>query len=153
MIMSIYLSDDVANVLRCYGTLNDVVNKILVAGAEGAIDIMQKPKITERKGGHYYQIRIGEPNYLSLIDIYGASSSKISLRRLLYWFVENEVYQELSWEPCENYIDENINRGYDAIMNLKQDIYKASRLLPTYDDAFTTIRNIINEIEEELWHA
>ena len=153
MQLSIYLSDDISAILRCYGTINDVVNKILVAGAEGAIDIMEKPKIAEKKGGHYYQIDVREPNYIMLLETYGVKSSRISLRRLLYWFVENEIYEVLGWEPLEEYIDESVNKGYDAIMDLKQLVYKASRLLPQYCEIFAEMRITLNKIEEELWNV
>jgi len=153
MTLSIYLSDNIADILRCYGTINDVVNKILIAGAEGAIDIMDKPRIPDRKGGHYYQIKIEEPNYIDLLSIYSAKSSKISLRRLLYWFVENEVYEELGWEPVDTYVEEKVSKTYDIIMKLKQSVYKASKLLPQYENEFNTIKELLNKIEEELWYV
>ena len=153
MQMSIYLSNDVATMLHCYGTLNDVINKILIAGAEGAIDIMDKPKVPDKKGGHCYRVEIKEPNYLELIATFGTKSSRISLRRLLYWFVENEVYMELGWEPTEIYVDDEINKSYDCLMELKQVLYKTSKLLPQYEELFINFKNELNNIEEELWNV
>ena len=151
MRMTVYLSDNVADVLRCYGSINDVVNKILIAGADGLIDVMSKPTISERKGGHYYQLEVKEPNYLELVDVYGTKSSKISIRRLLYWFVDNEIYEELGWEPVGGYVASDVNKGYDTLMDIKQLLYKASKLLPEYSEDFTVMRNKINEIEEKVW--
>lgn len=153
MRMSIYLSNDVADILRCYGTIDDVVHRILVAGAEGLIDIMEKPTIAEKKGGHYYKVNIKEPMYLELLELYGTKSSRISLRRLLYWFVENEIYEELGWEPQSGFITTNSDRSFDVLMELKQYVHKASKLMPEYYDQFNEIKQTLNKIEEEIWNA
>lgn len=153
MIMSVYLSDDIADVLSCYGTLDDVVNKILQYGAQGIIDIMEKPKIPEKKGGHYYKVDVTEPDYIQLVELYGSKSSRISLRRLLYWFVENEMYVELEWEPVNNYASTQAGKSYKVLMELKQQLYKASRMFPTYRDKFDEFKNLLNEIEETTWYA
>ena len=119
MMLSVYLSNDVHDILSCYGPLDDVVNKILKAGSQGIIDIMNKPSAPEKKGGTNYQVNIEDTDYIALVDTYGPKSSRISLRRLLYWFVENEVYEELGWEISESYIDSKNSKKYKAIVELK----------------------------------
>lgn len=103
MIQSIYLHREIVDVLRCYGTLDEVVNRILQEGAEGKFDLMYKPACPGREHAGRYDIDINEPNYLELLSQYGPYSSKISIRRLIYWFVENELYEEFEWEPINNF--------------------------------------------------
>ena len=153
MTLSVYLAHDIKSVLSCYGSLDIVVDKILTAGAEGLIDIMEKPSAPEKKGGTYYQINIREPNYIALVETYGTKSSRISLRRLLYWFVENEVYLELGWEPCEEFVDQKNKKGYQAVMQLKEALYNAREYIPHLRTEIDEFRNLISEVEEEIWHA
>lgn len=151
MKLTVYLADEIVDVLNCYGDLNQVVNKMLEAGANGLIDIMDKPKVPERKGGHYYQIDIQEPNYLSLLESFGTKSSKISLRRLIYWFIENEIYSELDWEVTDEFVESKVSKNYDFLMDLKRDVFKLSKHLPEYFEEFEQINSLLNKIEENLW--
>lgn len=107
MKLSIYLHSSIVDVLKCYGDLDDVVNKILEQGAAGVFDVMNKPPCPGRDGAGRYEIDIVEPTYLEMLETYSPFSSKISLRRLLYWFVENEIYEELGWEQTRAYESRN----------------------------------------------
>ena len=97
MKLSQYLHNDIVDVLKTFGDLNDVVNKILDAADEGYIEVEDKPPCRDRDGCDRYNIDIHNENYLELLRIHGVKSKQISLRRLLYWFVENEIYEELGW--------------------------------------------------------
>lgn len=153
MIVSVYLSSELHQILCCYGSLDDVVNKILDAGTQGLIDIMQKPSAPEKRGGAYYHINVRNQDYVTLMETYGPKSSRISLRRLLYWFVENEVYEELGWEANEEYVDKRENQKHQAIIELKQALFKARTIIPEHRGEIDEFRNLINEIEEKLWYA
>ena len=153
MTVSVYLSTEMHQILLCYGSLDDVVNRILDAGTQGLIDIMQKPSAPEKRGGTYYPVNIRNQDYIALMETYGPKSSRISLRRLLYWFVDNEVYEELGWEVGEEYVDKRSNQKHQAIIELKQALFKARTTIPEHRDEIDEFRNLINEIEEELWYA
>lgn len=103
MRQSIYLHQSIVDVMRCYGTLDEVVNRILELGAAGEFDILHKPPCPSRATAGRYDIEITEPNYLELLQMYGPYSSKISIRRIIYWFIENEMYEEYEWEPIAEY--------------------------------------------------
>lgn len=153
MILSVYLSKDIHDILSCYGHLDDVVNRILKAGSEGLIDIMNKPSAPEKKRGSNYEIHIEEPDYIQLLETYGVKSSKISLRRLLYWFVENEIYEELGWEISDSYSNHRNTKEYKTIIELKQALYNARIYLPEIRDSIDEFRNLIIETEDKIWYA
>ena len=153
MLLTIYLSDEIAFVLECFGDMNFVVNNILEAAAEGLIDIMDKPNIAEKKGGHYYHINVEEPNYISMIETFGSRSSRISLRRLLYWFVDNEIFSEFGWEISNTPIDKKSVKSYGCLMELKNTLYKANKTFPEFKEDFEAINEILREIEVKLWDA
>ena len=66
MKQSIYLHKQIVDVLRCYGDLEEVINKILQEAANGKFDVMNKPPCPDRTGAGRYDIDIKEPNYLEL---------------------------------------------------------------------------------------
>lgn len=153
MTLSVYLSHDVHQILLCYGSLDDVVNKILDAGTQGLIDIMEKPSAPEKRGGTYYKVNIKNQDYISLIETYSSKSSIISLRRLLYWFVDNEIYEELGWEITQDYQDKKSDNKYKVLTELKQALFKARNVIPEHRSEIDEFRNLIIEIEDELWYA
>lgn len=155
MKFSIYLSNNVIDILECYGPINDVVNKILECGAEGLFDIMDKPTPPPKENGKQVIIDVTEPNYLALVDMYSVKSSRISLRRLLYWFVDNEVYVELGWEGVQKYKDSNAEKALTLLSNIKLYLYRLERLTINYDcdKQLSNIRNELNTMEDKIWYA
>lgn len=153
MTLSVYLSSEIHDVLSCFGTLDEVVDKILVAGSQGIIDIMQKPPAPEKKGGRYYNVNIKNEEYFSLVETYGTKSSKISIRRLLYWFVENEVYNDLGWVYATPYMDSKLEFKYQVLTELQKALFKAKTYIPEYQTEIDNFRKLILQIEENLWHA
>ena len=123
MILSLYLHNDVTDVLKMYGNLNDVINKILDESSAGSFDVQNKPPCRNRDGASRYNVDVKNEDYLSMLESFGIKSKQISLRRLIYWFVENEIYYDLGWEPVRDYIDKNdecINRYVVRIKNEMQ---------------------------------
>ena len=152
MIQHVYLSDYVVDALSFYGTLDEVVNKILTYGAAGSFDLMDKPKAPDKTGGSVYKINVLEPNYLELLDTFGASSSRISLRRLLYWFVDNEIYAELDWNEAITVKNEDVNKQYEALSNLQCAAFKVYKQLPQFKKQLEAIKDLVREIEEAMWY-
>lgn len=131
MRQSIYLHRQVKDVLNCFGSLTDVINRILQEGANGRIDIMDKPPAPPRDGAARYDVIITDPNYLELIEQFTPFSPRISLRRLLYWFVENEVYNDLGWEQDASYADSKRKMCYKKIENALSELERAKQYVST----------------------
>ena len=139
MKMSLYLHKRIVDVLRCYGDLEDVINRLL-----SEVDPMDYPKCEPRNGAGRYVVNIIEPNYLELLSMYGPFSSKISIRRLLYWFVDNEIYDELGWEPCNEYVDKSKEMFNTKLANAISELQKAKRY--TDQNNIEQLTNICNMI-------
>lgn len=90
--VSIYLDDYVLDTLQSFGELGEVTDKIL-ADCMSDIDITSLPsapppgKYTKR-----VELFVSNKDYIELSNMYGRMSKKISLRRVLYWFVDNQMY-------------------------------------------------------------
>ena len=119
MLMSVYLHDEIASVLKCYGNLSDVVNKVLDAASAGAFDFEDKPEAPNRSGARRYDIDITNEDYIELHRMY-RNSPKISLRRLLYWFVENEMYEILEWQVVNPYDSAVLAKRRKLIIKARQ---------------------------------
>ena len=155
MKVSIYLHKEIYNTLKMFGDLNDVINKVLEAGAQGNFDVTDKPNSIDRIGAKRFNVTITEPDYLGLLEIYPINSSKISLRRLLYWFVENEIYNELGWEPVDNYVDDIKEQITKKINNISSDVIKLKtkirlKLDEEYCEKCDTILELLNSLEDQI---
>ena len=125
MTIGVYLHSYIADTLRCYGNLSDVVDRILAEGANGAFELTDLQKCESRDNVSRYNIEVTNPDYLQLVYIYGVNSSKISLRRILYWFVENEMYEQLGWTPIRAYISKNDKLILTRLSNVLKELNKA----------------------------
>lgn len=101
------LDETTYNILVAFGrNLSDVVNKILDEYTVGNIDIVNKPMCPSLEGTRRYCVNINNEDYEELYLQYGPTSPYISLRRLLYWFVDEEIYEELDWNVIVKITDE-----------------------------------------------
>ena len=120
MKQSVYLHDYVTDVLTTFGDLNDVINKVLDASDDGMFDIQDKPECEARENARRYNITITNQTYIQMVKALGERNKSISLRRLLYWFVENEIYNDLGWEPIREYVDKEkakFNKQLDVTLS------------------------------------
>lgn len=128
MKMSVYLHNEICSVLKCFGSLDEVTNKILDAASSGEFDVENKPKVIERSGARRYDVDVQNEDYLELYAI-RRNSPSISLRRLLYWFVENEMYEYLGWEVKSEYKDAAYEKRKKLIIKIRQDLEKLGTLM------------------------
>ena len=127
MKLSIYLHKDRVDILRTFGdSLSDVINKILDESDNGAFDIEDKPECESRTGACRYDIRITNENYINMLKSFGVKSKRISLRRLVYWFVDNEIYNDIGWDAVNNYLDTNSIRFNKKLDNIISDLTNLS---------------------------
>lgn len=136
MIFSLYLHDYVADTLKCYGTLDEVVNKILETSEQGIFDVMDMPKCEPRDGASRYNINVTNEYYLTLVNAYSINSPRISLRRLLYWFVQYEMPETLSWVPVNDYKDKQSVKILKRIGGIRSEVQKLSNMLNENENNF-----------------
>lgn len=148
MLMSVYLHPPIANLLRCFGDLDTVVNKILQEGEAGNIQLENLEPCQDRVGASRYDINITNEYYLALLDTYPQNSAKISLRRILYSFVENEIYEELGWSATHEYIDTKRKKLRNKIIRIKSDVSKLQK--DTRHQACETILTLLDNIMEDI---
>ena len=146
MLMSIYLHEEIYAILCCYGKLDDVVNKVLEEGMSGSFDIMNCPKLPPRTGARRFEVDVTNEEYIELLNLYPHNSTKISLRRLLYWFVENEMYEVLGWEQKNDYVDKRDMKRQKLLKRIRQQLESLLLITDDYEKVESAI-NIIKELE------
>ena len=146
VIFSIYLHSPIAETLKCYGELSDVVNKILSLCEQGAIELIDMPKCPDRNGASRFDINVTSEYYISLVESFPPNSPRISLRRLLYWFVEQEMYDALEWIPTFPYISKEKNNILKKIGGIESDLHKL--LLKLNEEEKQYCRNTILQLNE-----
>lgn len=149
MKVSVYLHEEIRAVLCCYGTLDEAINKVLDAGSQGEFDLMNKPQIPVRDGARRFDVDIKNEEYLELLRLYPHNSTKVSLRRLLYWFVENEMYEMLGWEQVCDYRDRNDAKKERIVKRVRQDLETLLTIADNRDyENVETLLKIIRELEK-----
>ena len=153
MIQSVYLHKYVVDTLCLFGDLSEVVNRILQEGADGNIELLDRPQCANRNGAGRYNINIYQPDYIDLLQSYAVNSPKLSIRRILYWFVDFSVYEDLGWKQVNAYEDKELKRllkhidtarsSLKRVGILKKDDRKVERELIVIDE-------LINKLEEYL---
>lgn len=146
MMMSVYLHQYVADILRCFGDLDTAINKVLQACVENNIELTDKPQCPERTGSVRYDVDIVNDEYLALSALYPATSPKISLRRLLYWFVDNEMYTELDWTATNAYQDTVREKIGKKVNKVYADLNSLCRILT--DDECLIVKAAMAELEK-----
>lgn len=118
MLVSVYLNNEVHDILTMFGSLEEVVNRILDEGEKGSFNIMDKPNYGSREGANRYNINITNATYIEMVQRFPINSSRISLRRLLQWFVYEEIYNNLGWKIVKKYtskLDERVRKQKNIV--------------------------------------
>ena len=130
------------NILTVFGSIEDVIYKALELCENGEIDLENLPQTANfvNTATKPVSVIITNSYYENLRNIYGATSPKVSLRKLLCYIVENEIYFDYHWEVVQVYDTETRNK----INSYKYDITnKATKLVKLLKDEAT--KNKINE--------
>lgn len=148
--MSVYLHKEIASILKCYGAnLSEAVNKVLDAASQGHFSVMDKPVIPNRDGASRYTVDVTNDDYIQLVRMYPENSVRVSLRRLLYWFVENEMYDFLDWEVISDYKDENTVQFERLLVRARQTTEKLQKYAPIeHRDSIENMLMIIKSMEK-----
>lgn len=137
----IYLHKDVVDILTCFGDLNTVTNKILDMALAGHFPLEHLPTAPDRSGARQYTIIVTNDEYLELCKIRGNNSKNISLRRILYYFVDNELYDTFNWAPKTTYVRQSDVDFTNRLAKLIGDLVKLTKIAPSKHQS--TLRGIL----------
>lgn len=153
MIVSIYLHKYIVDTLQLFGSLDETINRILQAGADGEIEILDRPPCINRDGASRYNVDITQRDYLELLECYPTNSPKVSIRRIIYWFVDFAIYEQLCWKADRKYLNKEVEQLCKQIDKARNAIARVA-MSKKNDDTVTKKVTIIDgkllELEEYL---
>lgn len=145
---NIYIHRYVRDILSQFGDINTVVNHIVDEGMRGKFNIYALDKAPPRTTGDMcqYTITILNKEYNELVQTHGNRSSTVSLRRIIYHFVDNELYEELGWKtiaaPSLDRYTVILARLGDTTSQLNT--YVPLQHRPLYNEVVQAVRRLIN---------
>ena len=145
MVKTIYLHEYVIQILETFGKIDEVINKIVDIAMSGQLDIESAPVAPPQKDCTQCFIDIKNIEYLRLLDIRGHRNNRLSLRRLIYQFVDEEIYNTLGW-ATENYVPDSSTSKFRT--QLARSIDNLIKLYKLCHDE--TTRQIIKSALSEL---
>ena len=130
MIYTLLLDAYAENTLKMFGELDEVVNDIVnLAMSEELFSFKDVTSCAPETYTRRRNIEITNEEYNTLIATVGIKSATYSLRRLVYWFIENEMYEIAGWKPKRPYVNEdkiNFNRHKTNALHSIQQLLKYS---------------------------
>ena len=127
MTVSVYLHDEIYNVLRCFGSLSDVANKILRESLNSGLLKNGVPYAPNREGAKRYNIDITDMYFIRAMTD-PERAHKYNIRGILYAFVENEWYNIFGWAIETQFKGKRYDALRKAISNIQTNIEQAQRL-------------------------
>lgn len=147
MKISIYLHKEIIETLQCFGTLDETINHILDDMSVN-YSLTDLPACPDRTNAQRCTVDITNTEYLELLNTFGPTSPRISLRRIIYYFVENELYNEFNWEFKNEYISITNNK-FNKKINSAISLLETSTKYTTFDTK-DTILSICNTLKQLL---
>lgn len=96
MTVNVYLEPYIVDTLTMFGEFDEVVERVVTAYCQGDFEPATVARVNHCK---HYIVDINSEDYELLVQAYGATSPRASLRRILHGFVDNEMYDALGWTP------------------------------------------------------
>lgn len=128
MIFSVYIEKYILDIIKCYGTIDEVVNRMLDAANGETFDVFDKPSIGTRDGSVRCNINVINTDYINLARSMPPNSPRISLRRFIHWFIEEEMPLQLGWKVVRRYKQKERDKIRAIINNVEEEMAELSRL-------------------------
>ena len=150
MIVSVYIERYLMDVMECYGTVEEVINRMLDEADKGNFDVFDKPSAGSRTEDCVrIDVNITNESYLELLNSFPSNSPRISLRRYVHWFINNEMHHLLGWEIVNEYGKKYKDRAVQSLVKAEHLLMRAKNAMMVLGDFSheNWINKLINEIK------
>ena len=146
MIQRVTLPIDTIDVLKQFGDIDVVVDKILQLVEQNVIPIDNLPNAnTVSQKCKKISINIINKTYIDMRE----NGDKFSLARLLQYFVDNELYAELDWQTSD-IVDTTKQAIVLALLHAESLLTTAAAHTIKHSGKFRAIINSINDLTKEI---
>lgn len=145
MKIKVCIDKDVYERLISFGDISDVINRILAEGEAGNIQIFDLPA-TPLANPSRYVVDITNTYYLELYATYGPTCTRISLKRIIQYFVDIEGYNLCGWTIADNIEQLELERRV-CLLRAISSLQKLRECYPYYQQ---DSKQYIDEVCERL---
>lgn len=132
---SVYLHQDVIDVLECFGRIGDVLTKMMKTLVQtDLLDGETLGTAPPREDARRIEFFVDDDTVMQLTGL--------PLRQIIYWFVENEVYDQLGWKPIREYREREKTRIVNGFDRALSELSKLNFLVNN------SLQDVINTLEE-----
>ncbi len=147
--MRITVNRSTVQILKAFGDLNEVTDKILDYCEETDNPFEDMPPVQLNEPTKI-SVEVTNTTFLQLVNLYGARSNKVSLARVLEWFVTNEEYVNLGWSLSSPPVLKSNNKMRLKILKVKSDIVSLALDVGDEDyDNLAQMQVILNKLEKK----
>lgn len=147
--MRITVNRSTVQILKAFGDLNEVTDKILDYCEETDNPFEDMPPVQLNEPTKI-SVEVTNTTFLQLVNLYGARSNKVSLARVLEWFVTNEEYVNLGWSLSSPPVFSSNNKMRLKILKVKSDIISLALDIGDEDyDDLAQMQVILNKLEKK----
>lgn len=142
---TVYLDQESINLLEMYGDISHVTDMVLEYMFEQGLTPSQLPSVVIRNNCKRVNIQVTNEDYIALTQLYPAKSSAISLRRVLNWFITNEIYSEWPITPTNTINNKKQDKFKSKLLTIKTKLINLNKLLNSEN-----LTNAIEFIDKEI---
>lgn len=151
--MSVYIERYALDVIKCFGKVDDVINRMLDAATGEEFDVFDKPSAGPRSDSVRVNVNIVNEEYIALVESMPANSPRISLRRYVHWFIDNEMPYLLGWTVANEYKHTERDKVRKILKGINADCVKLRSLYSKLSDDVKVeqvddVLNLINLLKE-----
>ena len=128
MTVSIYLERYALDIIQVYGDVDEVINRMLDSANGDEFDVFDKPSIGPRIDSVRYNVNVTNEDYIQLLTTMPVNSPRISLRRFVHWFIDNEMPEQLGWKPVGKYKQKEHDRINKILNNIESEVKSLDKL-------------------------
>ena len=139
-----------------FGNINEVVNKVCDLIIADKVPYIDLPALQSRKGHKQFDVYLQNEAFIELYETMQVASKPIRLRRVLQYFVDNEMYVDFEW-PIVNEAQKTSDKEIRNISKLCNVIKSLSELREAWpfcsnriDLVLTTLQGVLNERRQRV---
>lgn len=150
MKLNIYLHRNIIDLMKRFGDdLGEVADRIIEDMQRNGDEYIDLPDGPPREGAVRTVIDVTNREFLEMMEILGKNSGRVSIRKVIYWFFDNEKYAEYGWKY--NYIGKDkklkLMCAYDLFERRLNECVGTEKLAK-FTPLLTELDKMIGEIDD-----
>lgn len=146
MRVSVRVHDEYYKYMTQFGQFAETIDRLLTEINSRQIDFEQFDKVPPVNGTRNIMVEINNSFYIALVEQYGVHNYKISIRRMIYWFVDYDMGNEWGWPIVQqDSFPSKMSKYVERMEHFCNLALKHS--MPPHTDTLQTIQDLIQQLK------